>query len=56
MPPLAAWLKRRPQVASIPPRSTSPVLQFPYTYDMPDPDLVIRTSGERRISNFLCGK
>ncbi len=24
-----------------------------YTADMPDPDLVIRTSGERRVSNFL---
>ena len=24
-----------------------------WTADMPDPDLVIRTSGERRISNFL---
>ena len=24
-----------------------------YTYGMPDPDLVIRTSGEMRISNFL---
>lgn len=24
-----------------------------YTRDMPDPDLVIRTSGEKRISNFL---
>jgi undecaprenyl diphosphate synthase len=24
-----------------------------YTCDMPDPDLVIRTSGEQRISNFL---
>ena len=24
-----------------------------YTKDMPDPDLIIRTSGEHRISNFL---
>ncbi len=24
-----------------------------YTYNMPDPDLLIRTSGEMRISNFL---
>jgi len=24
-----------------------------YTAEMPDPDLVIRTSGERRVSNFL---
>jgi undecaprenyl diphosphate synthase len=26
---------------------------FLYTKTMPDPDLVIRTSGEQRISNFL---
>ncbi len=24
-----------------------------YTYDMPDPELLIRTSGEHRVSNFL---
>jgi undecaprenyl diphosphate synthase len=29
------------------------VERFLYTTDMPDPDLVIRTSGELRISNFL---
>ena len=27
--------------------------RFLYTADMPDPDLLIRTSGEKRISNFL---
>ena len=27
--------------------------RFHYTSDMPDPDLLIRTSGEKRISNFL---
>jgi undecaprenyl diphosphate synthase len=27
-----------------------------YEPEMPDPDLVIRTSGERRISNFLLGQ
>lgn len=29
------------------------VQKFLYTKDFPDPDLLIRTSGERRISNFL---
>ena len=27
--------------------------RYLWTADMPDPDLVIRTSGERRVSNFL---
>ena len=27
--------------------------KYLYTYNIPDPDLMIRTSGEKRISNFL---
>lgn len=29
------------------------ISQYLYTAGMPDPDLIIRTSGEMRISNFL---
>ena len=38
----------------IPLRSTSrPFLEHLYTAGMPDPDLMIRTASEMRISNFL---
>lgn len=33
--------------------SETTVSRFLYTKDLPDPDLLIRTSGEKRISNFL---
>lgn len=36
-----------------PPASYDQLRPFLYTRDLPDPDLIIRTSGEWRVSNFL---
>lgn len=33
--------------------STERIVEHLFTHDIPDPDLLIRTSGEMRISNFL---
>jgi undecaprenyl diphosphate synthase len=39
----------------VPPEAVDEVLisRYLYTADLPDPDLIIRTSGEMRVSNFL---
>ena len=46
---------RRIAAAGVPPREIdeNTVAQFLFAPELPDPDLLIRTSGELRISNFL---
>ncbi len=46
-------IERFCQQPSRPPLSEESFAGFLYTADIPDPDLLIRTSGEMRISNFL---
>lgn len=46
---VAAYLKARPR----PPLTEAVLAEFLYTAGIPDPDLLVRTSGESRVSNFL---
>jgi len=46
---VAAWSKQRRR----PPLTEETFARHLYTAGLPDPDLLIRTSGEMRISNFL---
>ena len=52
---MARKLARKSQSGQIDPDAIDAniVAQHLYTRDIPDPDLLIRTSGEMRISNFL---
>lgn len=46
-------LARQLSLKQIEKLETEDIKHFLYLPDVPDPDLIIRTSGERRISNFL---
>ena len=52
---MAQLIARKVQKAEIDPAAidAETVAAHLFTKDMPDPDLLIRTSGEVRISNFL---
>ena len=47
------WPRMSTRAVSIPDRLMKPVRVLPDTSGMIDPDLLIRTAGEMRISNFL---
>lgn len=49
---MAAMMAKK-NIAPTPDNAQEFFPQFLYTADMPDPDVLIRTSGEKRISNFL---
>ncbi len=49
----AACRKAKEQGLDADPLSEDDFTDFLYTRDLPDPDLIIRTSGEMRLSNFL---
>jgi len=52
---MARKIAQQAKAGAIDPEAVSQdlVARHLYTWDMPDPDLLIRTSGEMRISNFL---
>ena len=51
--PVGEWLTMLREALSTRPVNEQTLAKYLDTYVLPDPDLVIRTSGEARISNFL---